>query len=190
MTNIGITGHRILPDIQLVASQVDDALKKISRKFNGPYYIYSSLAEGADQIVARRALELLNAKLIVPMPLRKEDFLTDFSGESKLEFLELLNLADQVIELPPNQNRGEAYECAGRFILERIDVLIALWDGKPPKGRGGTGQMVAEARIRGLPVAWIHSGYQWSGVGKSIPVSFEKCNVTYENFSWPGRKTE
>lgn len=37
-----------------------------------------------------------------------------------------------------------------------MDVLIAVWDGAPPDGKGGTGDTVRTARHRGLPVtvAW------------------------------------
>ena len=35
-------------------------------------------------------------------------------------------------------SRDEAYERAGRHVVDRADVLIALWDGQPPRGRGGT----------------------------------------------------
>ncbi len=190
MANIGITGHRILPDSNLVTSQVDEVLEKIREELNGPYYLYSSLAEGADQLVARRALNILNAKLIVPLPLKKEDFWTDFSGDSRLAFLELLAAAEQVIELPPSLTRAEAYESAGRFILDRIDVLIALWDGKPASGQGGTGQMVAEARTHGLPVAWIHTSSPIPGIKTSASLDSEKPEVTYERFWKTGRKTE
>jgi hypothetical protein len=35
-------------------------------------------------------------------------------------------------------------------------MLIAVWDGAPPDGKGGTGDTVRTARRRGLPVtvAW------------------------------------
>jgi len=190
MTDIGITGHRSLPDIHLVASRVDHVLAKIKCKFTGPYQLYSSLAEGADRLVARRALDLLEAELIVPLPLRREDLLADSSEDSRSEFFELLALAQQVIELPPGSTPVEAYESAGRFILDHIDVLIALWDGKPPRGPGGTGQMVAEARARGLPLAWIHAGDRLPGTGIPSFLGPTQGNVTFEGFPWSGRKTE
>ncbi len=40
-------------------------------------------------------------------------------------------------------------------MLERADVLVALWDGRAAQRRGGTGGMVAEARRYDLPIAWI-----------------------------------
>lgn len=168
MTQIGITGHRTLDGIRRVTARVDEVLGIIMGKFEGPYSLFSSLAEGADRLVARRALELLNARLVVPLPLKREDFETDFSDSSRLEFSELLARADRVIELPSGLTRLEAYESAGRYILDHVDVLIAIWDGRPPRGPGGTGQMVAEARQRGLPLAWVRTDAEGRPPGRAV----------------------
>lgn len=39
--------------------------------------------------------------------------------------------------------------------LHDIDVLLAVWDGMPPDGRGGTGDTVQLARARGVPVTVV-----------------------------------
>ena len=44
---------------------------------------------------------------------------------------------------------------AGRLMLDKADELYAVWGGKPARGYGGTGDVVAEARARGLPVRVI-----------------------------------
>jgi hypothetical protein len=36
--------------------------------------------------------------------------------------------------------------------VDRSDVLLAVWDGRPARGFGGTGDVVAYARRRGVPV--------------------------------------
>jgi hypothetical protein len=38
--------------------------------------------------------------------------------------------------------RSRQYARAGAFIVERCQVLIALWDGEPARGPGGTGALV------------------------------------------------
>jgi hypothetical protein len=189
MTGIGITGHRQLPDIHLAASQVDAVLGKIRSRFNAPYTLYSSLAEGADRLAARRALEILDARLVVPLPFKKEDLLESCTQDSRLALLELLALAQQVIEMPSTPTLEEAYQSAGHFILDRVDVLIALWDGRPARGLGGTGQVVAEARARGLPLAWIHARNHIPGDGIPSFLGPAAGNVTFENFPRLGRKT-
>ena len=59
--------------------------------------------------------------------------------------------------VPPCPLREAAYAAAGLAVLDRCDLLIALWDGMPARGPGGTGDQVAEARARALPLVWIHA---------------------------------
>ena len=42
-------------------------------------------------------------------------------------------------------------------MVEHADVLIAVWDGRPARGMGGTADAVAYARQRGVPVLWVHA---------------------------------
>ena len=44
---------------------------------------------------------------------------------------------------------------ASSAMLARADRLFAVWDGKPARGYGGTADVVAEARQRGVPVTVI-----------------------------------
>jgi hypothetical protein len=39
--------------------------------------------------------------------------------------------------------RAEQYAAAGRYIVERSDRLLAVWDDEPARGAGGTADMVA-----------------------------------------------
>jgi len=159
---VGVTGHRRLPDDPALTAQIDHALDRIlelaPRAQSTPtrLTIISPLAEGADRLVAGRVLQRMGAELEVPLPLSEDDYLSDFSTDtSKEEFHDFLDRADVVNELPHCDSRDEAYEQVGRYIVERSDVLIALWDGLPPRGLGGTARIVAFARQRKLPVLWI-----------------------------------
>ncbi len=92
------------------------------------------------------------------LPLEIDDYRNDFvSAESRQEFDRLVELADPVTIVGPDEGgtRESAYERAGRLVVERCDVLVALWDGAPARGRGGTAQMVDEARRRGRDVVVI-----------------------------------
>ena len=40
-------------------------------------------------------------------------------------------------------------------MLAKADRLFAVWDGQPARGYGGTADVVAEARARGIPVTVI-----------------------------------
>ena len=156
MTSVGVTGHRSLHEISVIIQKIDAALIQILETYPAPFVIYSALAEGADRLVVRRAFDLMGASLKAILPLKPADYQADFSEEDSLnEFQELLALAQEVVELPPTSPRDAAYEAAGRYILEHVDLLIAVWDGQLPRGQGGTGQIVLEAQKSQIPVVWI-----------------------------------
>lgn len=77
----------------------------------------------------------------------------------------LAQAADRVLELddwqagPADAVRADRtarrFATIGRMLVRRADLLIAIWDGLPPRGRGGTADVVGEARHSGLPVVWI-----------------------------------
>ena len=73
----------------------------------------------------------------MPLPLPREEYVRDFqSDESKREFDDLLSQAREVMELGPSESREKAYERVGHYVVDRCDVLIAVWDGQPSRGRG------------------------------------------------------
>ncbi|HEX2171799.1 MAG TPA: hypothetical protein VHL09_05090 [Dehalococcoidia bacterium] len=162
---VGVTGHRRLPPDKDLLDRVDEALRRaldlLTPLAETPVevLVVSPLAEGADRLVAEVALARFGALLEVPLPLPVADYLEDFeSAESRDAFRGLLDRASEVFVLPAVETREEAYEGAGRYVTERCDVLIALWDGEPARGLGGTADVVARARVRGIPVLWIHTG--------------------------------
>src|SRR5262249_20712392 len=120
--------------------------------------LYSPLAAGADQLAAAAALEL-GMGLQCPLPFLRDEYEKDFcDDQAGLEaFAKLLARAERVFQLDgaPGQ-RDEAYLEVGRLIIRHSDVLLAIWNGKPPAGPGGTAQIVAEAHAQGVPVIWIN----------------------------------
>jgi len=188
---IGVTGHRFLADQEMITSGVDAALRRIEQAFpHGPLTVISPLAEGADRLMAHRILARPGAQLIVPLPLPQSDYMADFgSTTSREEFSHLLARADEVIVLPPVSNRDQAYAAVGRYVLDHSDVLIAIWDGKPAQGVAGTSEIVALARGRGLPLAWIHAGNRLPGTDIPTSLGPEQGKVTYEYLPRPGRST-
>jgi hypothetical protein len=98
--------------------------------------VLSSLAEGTDRLVVRRVLARPGASLVAVLPLPRLDYLADFeSPQSRQEFLELLGEAETVIEMPAADSRKEAYEQAGRYVVEYSDVLVTVWDGLPARAK-------------------------------------------------------
>jgi hypothetical protein len=130
------------------------------------FRVLSPLAEGADRVVARAVLDYPDARLDVVLPLALEDYLEDFATEeSRAEFDELFGRCEMPVLLrtrriendsrdPANQAelRRDAYAHAGRYIVDHCDVLIAVWDGAPSRGRGGTAEIVQYALERNRPI--------------------------------------
>ncbi|MGD1058024.1 MAG: DUF4231 domain-containing protein, partial [Solirubrobacteraceae bacterium] len=78
-------------------------------------------------------------------------------------FEELLARSAACVELQggrlrESRHREEAYDRAGRYIVDRSDVLIAIWDGREPQGHGGTAEIVEYARQCGVPVLVVPTG--------------------------------
>lgn len=180
---IGVTGHRILANLEKIDAGVEQALRRIEQEFPGePVTVISALAEGADRIVARHVLARAGARLVVPLPLAKPDYLTDFqTAESRAEFLMLLQRAALVEQMPSTATRDQAYEAAGEYVLNNSDVLITIWDGETAQGQGGTGEIVARARERRLPIAWVHAGNREPETHRPTSLGDEQGTVTFEN---------
>ena len=183
MVRIGVTGHRVLAELEKIEAGVQEALRRIELSFPGePLTLISSLAEGADRIVARLVLDREGSRLIVPLPLASPDYLDDFkSQESQEEFQRLLQLAGVVEVMPATATRNEAYEAAGNYVLNNSDVLITIWDGAHSQGQGGTGDIVTRARERSLPLAWVHAGNRKPGTQIPTSLGGEQGRVTFEN---------
>jgi hypothetical protein len=115
---------------------------------------YSLLAIGADQIFARAAMEL-KIPLVGVLPF--EDYPDDFRGVDRQAFESLLADCLRVVRLPIQRRSLEAYMAGGRLLVDEVDVLIAVWDGRPSKNLGGTGDVVAYARSLGRPVHIVHA---------------------------------
>lgn len=174
MIKIGVSGHRSITNLSVVMWGIETIFARLEQLFSRPFIIYSSLAEGADRLVAWKALEYADTKLIVPLPMRQSKFIKDFlSEQSRQEFWKLLARANEIIEMEARPSRAEAYQAAGRYILEQSELLITIWDGKQARGRGGTGQIVSEARQHGLPIAWVKTNDHLTHVMEDA-VNFER----------------
>lgn len=181
MIQIGVTGHRFLTELLKLQAGVDQALARIAQAYPGEgWTIVSSLAEGADRLVVQRArLIRPETRLVVPLPLAAADYLQDFpSEESRAEFTRLLGEAAEILGPPEASERSQGYALAGQMMLARSHVLVALWDGQPARGRGGTAEVVQWARQRGLPLAWVHCANRLPGE----PEPVEPGRVTFEGF--------
>jgi hypothetical protein len=163
VVRLGVSGHRRLEAPDGLVAPVDALLDDLG----DDGMIVSSLAEGADRLVAWRALRRSGWTLVAVLPLAPDDYRDDFaSDESREEFDRLIDAASEVEQVAPQPTRVDAYLAAGLRMLERSDALVAVWDGEPARGKGGTAEIVARARTDALPVAWLHVGEATATVTK------------------------
>lgn len=147
MTRVGITGHQKIPEI--AESYARKGIRKLLEELSGPLTGLSSLAAGADQVFAREILDH-NGQLWVVVPSRS--YQSTLTGDDLAAYQELLARAASVTELDFSRPGEPAYDAAGRWIVENCDELVAVWDGQPARGLGGTGDVVAYAREVGRVV--------------------------------------
>lgn len=153
---IGITGHQRLESAEcwewvrrelaalLQAAQLPAELQ---RHAGEALSAYSSLAAGADQEFAEAAVRA-NIPLVVIVPSRGyERAFSDPAALTRYRAL-LEHAADVRIELFDKPSE-EAFLAAGKSLVDAVDLLIAVWDGRPAKGKGGTAEVVAYARQQG-----------------------------------------
>lgn len=151
---VGFTGHRQLVDPAEAAARLDGALAELQRQSPGEWIAISSAAAGSDLLFARAAIGRRIAwQALLPMP--KAEFQRDFGPETWREAEVLLESAESVAVVSGNTVREEAYLDCGIETVNASDVLIALWDGEPARGRGGTAEMVRYARELGKPLLVI-----------------------------------
>ncbi|WP_219414539.1 hypothetical protein [Pseudonocardia nigra] len=148
---IGITGHMNLTpaSVPIVAAE----LRKVLAEYGEPLVGVSCLARGADQVFARAVLEL-GGRLDVVLP--AADYRErKVKPDNREEFEVLIGQADNVRVLPFETSNRDAYVAANEAVLTTVDVLVAVWDGAPPDGKGGTGDTVQAARGRGVSVTVV-----------------------------------
>ncbi|HWF11393.1 MAG TPA: hypothetical protein VG297_23145 [Bryobacteraceae bacterium] len=155
---VAVTGHRDLhrEDFHDLEMDVGRILAGLRGEYpNTPLLMLSGLAEGADRIAVRAAkASAVPYIAVLPMPehLYRADFETE---ESDSEFGQLLNGAVRRIVLPlaagaslsdvarPGESRDVQYERLGDFLVNYSQILIAIWDRKRTRKKGGTSEVVA-----------------------------------------------
>jgi hypothetical protein len=169
--SVGVTGHRadVFPegsldalrsrirDVLLLVADAGKALLEREQDCFAPLpprmRFVSPIADGADQIAAEVALEL-GWELQAVLPFGRDEYRASLANDGARERLDdLLTRATCVLELPGDKARQlDAYVMTGRATVAHCDMLIAVWDGLPPRGRGGTGEVVQLAITRGTAI--------------------------------------
>lgn len=149
---IGISGHQNLKNSDWAWTRI--ALAETIESFDDKIIGYSSLAIGADQLFAELLIEKKHSFIAV-LPFK--DIQHTFETETdKEKFYKLLYLAKSIITLETNPNENVSFFNAGKMVCDLADFLIAIWDEKPAKGLGGTGDIVKYAQQQGKNVILIN----------------------------------
>jgi hypothetical protein len=150
---VGITGHRKLDD-PAGWIWVRRELTAFLRESAPPLTGVTSLAIGADQLFAEVVLALKGElEAVIPFA----DYERTFDKETDLARYRLLKAASKRVEiLPDSVTDDEAYLNAGRRVTDLSDLLVAVWDGQPARGLGGTADVVSYAARCGKPVVQLN----------------------------------
>lgn len=172
--NVGVTGHRagaftaplvrrLRPVVYTVFNQLREATLRIRESeaafcssTEARLCLHTPLATGADQIAAmcaRSSGYFVRALL----PFEPNEYRKDFAlGEEEKYFEQALAAADEIVALPGDRSDLEAaYVLVGESLVETADIMIAIWDGEPGRGPGGTAHVVELALQNAVPVIHI-----------------------------------
>lgn len=188
---LGVTGHRqIAPDVwPRLQAKVEEILLSFRTRFEGtPVILFSSLAEGADQLCAEVALTL-QMRVIAPLPFPAEvyrgstSFDTEQARDKLHAFLEQDMVESFVVPLPNDMmpavdadweklrdddaKRRACYANCGAYVALHCHALLALWDGVVTDSPGGTAQVV-RFKLTGEPpdhYPWNQPLFSWADSG-------------------------
>lgn len=146
---IGITGHQERDGIDWawVRSRLEQLLAAKAKLIG-----YSSLAAGTDQVFAETVLNE-GGQLTAVIPI--ENYASYFEDKALEQYQRLLASAN-VIELKSTKRDEQAFLDAGKWIVRKVDQIIAVWDGEQAEGAGGTGDIVAYAISLDKPIVHIN----------------------------------
>ena len=172
--SVGVTGHRKEALPAEVCTDLEERIRSaLTLLIEGaaavhaqeaPFYsdeplrllFISPLADGSDQIAASVAVEL-GFELHVVLPFARATYRRELADDqSRSNFDELLKKASCVLELPGEHERPiDAYVMTGRATIAHCDLMLGVWDGLPPRGRGGTAEVIELAVVNGTPVVHV-----------------------------------
>ncbi len=158
---IGAIGHRdIRPADGKLAAALRGECRKLKKQYSAsPFIVLSALAEGADRLIARIAMEELDADLIAVLPMPAADYERDFPTEdSKGEFRAFLDRALYVrtATVPEGDSawkvdgepRNKQYACGGAHYFRPFAHTICDlgWPAASRHRRHGQPSPVVRAR--------------------------------------------
>ena len=149
---IAITGHRGLPGATSALIGAAIRAEVGGRAAGGGLVGLSCVADGADTRFAMAVLEHGGALHVIVPARRYRDGLPE---DHHATYDALIARASRVVTLDHVVSDAGAHMDASLRMLADADELLAVWDGRPARGYGGTADVVHAAREKGIPVTVV-----------------------------------
>jgi hypothetical protein len=153
---VGFTGHRRVENEEKAAQVLGETIASLRRELGGDIIGRSSIASGADTLFAE-ACRSAKIPWIALLPFPEAEFKKDFTDGDWKRAKALLDQAERVEVSSETAERPAGYLDCGLATVDGADLVVAVWDGKPSRGAGGTAQIVEHARRVGKPLLIISS---------------------------------
>ncbi|KUN15099.1 hypothetical protein AQJ11_43730 [Streptomyces corchorusii] len=145
---MGITGHRGL------STQVEEQVRallvdQVSQYDPAELVGVSCIADGPDSWFAETVLQHGGRLEVVIPATGYRQGLPDWHHPV---YDRLLSRAAGVHHTGIAESTSEAHQAGSEVLVDLVDELIAVWDGKPARGYGGTADVVRYAERTGVPV--------------------------------------
>ncbi|MEH6373613.1 hypothetical protein V7793_04515 [Streptomyces sp. KLMMK] len=145
---IGITGHRGLSDT--AERQVRQELAEAVKAYSPDELVgLSCIADGPDAWFAQAVLDHGGRVEVVVPAAEYRNSLPDWHHAT---YDELLGRASDVHHTGLDESTSQAHMAGSELLVGLVDEVLAVWDGQPARGYGGTADVVAYARRTGVPV--------------------------------------
>lgn len=139
-----------------MAPGIADALRATPADARPHLVGVSCCARGADPVFARVVLDLAgDLEVVLPAADHRAN---KVKADNRDEFDGLIGRATVGHVMPVETSDRAAYEAATEPMRGTVDLLVAVWDGEPPDGGGGTADTVRIACERGVPVTVVRPG--------------------------------
>lgn len=110
-----------------------------------PSQIITGMALGVDTVAAEVAL-LLEIPFVAAVPFPGQE--KSWSEEQQDHYKMLLSLAQDVVEVSPENSHGGIYQVRNEWMVDRCDMVVAVWNGF----KGGTRNCIEYALKQQVPV--------------------------------------
>jgi len=144
---VGITGHRGLsPEVE---KQVRHSLAEAVAAYDPASLVgVSCIADGPDTWFAQAVLDH-GGRIEVVLP--AEQYRADLPDWHHPAYDALLHRAADVHRTGLDESGSDAHMAGSELLVGLVDELLAVWDGQPARGFGGTADVVAYAERTGVP---------------------------------------